>query len=121
MAVGFEAGDSITTGHDNTLIGHGCSDNLTTGAGNVAIGDISTVTSIFNLTTESDRLILGHNNITNAYIKVALTVTSDARDKSNFADVPHGLSFVNQLAPYSYKFKRSREGDETGRYCTLWF
>ena len=110
----MSAGASLTTGYDNTLIGTGCSPNVTTGAGNVAIGDISQIgTRIFNLTTENDRLIMGHHNITNAYVKVAWTVTSDARDKSNFADVPHGLSFVNQLTPYSYEFKLDRDEEET--------
>jgi trimeric autotransporter adhesin len=111
---GLEAAVNLTTGSDNTFIGKGCSPNVTTGSGNIAIGDISNVgTRIFNLTTEDDRIIMGHHNITNAYVKVAWTVTSDARDKSNFAEVPHGLSFVNQLVPYSYEFKLDRDEDET--------
>jgi hypothetical protein len=40
---------------------------------------------------------------------VAWTVTSDARDKTEVQPVPHGLSFVNQLNPVSFKFKKSRE------------
>jgi len=40
-----------------------------------------------------------------------LTVTSDERDKTEIEDVPHGLDFVNQLKPVSFKFKTSREND----------
>jgi hypothetical protein len=66
---------------------------------------------VFNVTTENNRLVMGHNTITNAYVQVAWTVTSDARDKTNIAAVPHGLAFVNQLNPVSFQFKTSREDD----------
>jgi hypothetical protein len=55
---------------------------------------------------------MGHTAVTNAYVKVAWTVTSDARDKTNFSSVPYGLDFVSKLEPISYQFKTSRE-DET--------
>jgi trimeric autotransporter adhesin len=65
------------------------------------------------VTTENNRrIVMGHNSITNAYVKVAWTVTSDARDKTSIESVPHGLSFVQQLNPVSYRWKTSRE-DET--------
>jgi hypothetical protein len=47
--------------------------------------------------------------VMNAYVKVAWTVTSDARDKMNFNSVPHGLDFVSKLEPISFQFKKSRE------------
>ena len=62
--------------------------------------------------TENNRLVLGHTAITNAYVKVAWTVTSDERDKMNFAPVPYGLDFVNQLKPTAYQFKVDRETEE---------
>ena len=66
---------------------------------------------MINITTEDNRAVFGHNSITNAYVKVAWTVTSDARDKMNFGTVPYGLDFVNQLEPVSFQFKKSREDD----------
>jgi hypothetical protein len=54
---------------------------------------------------------MGSTGVTNAYIQVAWTVVSDARDKTNFAPVPHGLDFVNQLQPTAYQFKEDRETD----------
>ena len=105
--------NSVTTGNDNVGIGKGSLNNLTTGHGNAAFADISQVaTRLFNVTTENDRLILGHHNITNAYIKVALTVTSDERDKIDFSSVPRGLDFVNKLEPKSFWFRRERGSDQ---------
>ena len=55
--------------------------------------------------------LIGNNNITNAYVKVSWTITSDQRDKTNFNTISHGLDFVNQLNPVSFQFKKSREDD----------
>jgi hypothetical protein len=57
----------------------------------------------------NNRIVLGNNNITHAYVKVDWTVTSDERDKMNFAAVPHGLSFVNDLNPIKFDFKKARD------------
>jgi trimeric autotransporter adhesin len=92
-AVGSRAGLSVTTGNDNVFLG------LNSGR----------AASPFEVTTQSNRMVLGNNNITNAYVKVAWTVTSDCRDKMNIASVPHGLCFVNQLNPVLFQFKKSRE------------
>jgi hypothetical protein len=54
---------------------------------------------------------MGNNDVSHFYARVALTVTSDQRDKTNFAAVPHGLDFVDQLKPVSFQFKKSREDD----------
>jgi len=105
---------SSTTGNANLGIGQGAGANLTTGNGNVCIQDFAdrgASARIFNVTTESDRVVMGHNFVTNAYVKVAWTVTSDARDKTSIQPVPHGLSFVQQLNPVSYQFRKSREDD----------
>jgi hypothetical protein len=86
----------------------------TTGSGNVMLGSRAsdgTYTPVFDPTTQNDRFIAGTSYVTNAYVKVAWTVTSDARDKTDVQPVPHGLAFVQQLNPVSYKFKKSREDD----------
>jgi len=123
-AVGAYSGDSITTGTTNTVvgayagqavttgngtyIGKNAGYNATTGVNNVAVG-LSGGTDIFNITDQSNRIVLGNNSSTNAYVKIDWTVTSDERDKMNFEPVPHGLDFVNQLKPVSFVFKKSRE------------
>jgi trimeric autotransporter adhesin len=82
----------------------------TTGDYNTAIGiDAGTASSPFTLNTADNRVVIGNNNITNAYVKVAWTVTSDARDKMNISNVPHGLDFVSKLEPVSFQFKKDRD------------
>jgi len=94
-ALGSQSGLDVTTGDNNILIGYNSGRSV----------------SPFTVTTQDGRMVLGNNSITNAYIKVALTVTSDLRDKTNFGTVPHGLDFVNKLEPVSFQFKKSREND----------
>ena len=67
----------------------------------------------FALTNESNRVVFGSTTVTNAYIQVAWTAVSDVRDKTNFAPVPHGLDFVNQLNPIQYQFRTDRQSEET--------
>jgi len=86
----------------------------TTGCGNVMVGGINsagTYAPVFNGSTENDRVMIGSTATTNAYVQVAWTVTSDARDKTNVTALPVGLDFVNQLNPVSFQFKESRECD----------
>ena len=109
-AVGYQAGLIATTGDNNTAIGDSALQSLTTGDGNVAIGQASGGQgNMINITTESNRAVFGHDTITHSYVKVDWTVTSDQRDKMNFSEVPHGLSFVNDLQPVKFNFKKSRE------------
>jgi hypothetical protein len=94
---------------DNCAFGRNSLKNATSANNCIAIGAESGTDAVFNATTESSRLVLGNNSITNAYIKVSLTVTSDQRDKTEIEDLTQGLSFVNQLRPVSFKFNKSRE------------
>jgi hypothetical protein len=110
-AFGYRTLFSCTTGSNNCAIGRRSLPNLTTGSGNVAIGDDTGYGTVFNVTTENTRGLFGHDGITNAYVKVAWTVTSDARDKTSIESISHGLSFVQQLNPVSYRWKTNREDD----------
>ena len=56
---------------------------------------------------------MGHTGVTNAYVQVAWTVVSDARDKTEIEAIDKGLDFVNQLNPVSYKFRKDRDTEET--------
>jgi hypothetical protein len=111
VAVGEAALYSTTSG-DNTAVGYNAGLNISTGSNNICSGYQAGTDAVRNITTESNRIVMGNNSNTNAYIKIAWTVTSDARDKTSFAPVPHGLAFVNSLVPTAYQFRESRE-DET--------
>jgi hypothetical protein len=114
VAIGALAFNGNTTGSYNTVIGTVAGQGNTTGNGNIAVGGLTSAGSnspVFSLSTASNRIVMGSSAATNAYVQVAWTVVSDARDKTNFAPVPHGLDFVNKLLPTAYQFKVSREDD----------
>ena len=112
VAVGRLALRYNTTGDYNVAVGRRTGESVTTGENNILIGREAGISgSPFTVTTQDNRIVLGDNSITNFYARVALTVTSDARDKTEIADVPHGLDFVDKLKPVSFKFKKSREDD----------
>jgi hypothetical protein len=77
------------------------------------LGLFSTQNPVFNIAGHSHRVVMGHTGVTNAYIQVPWTVVSDARDKTNFAAVPHGLEFVKRLKPTAFQFRQARESEET--------
>jgi hypothetical protein len=113
-AFGTRSANAATTGAYNLAVGMTAAPDLTTGSGNICIGDGANAagpgsTPVFSASTQSNRVVMGTTSITNAYIQVAWTVVSDARDKTNFGVIPHGLDFVKQLNPISYQFKKSRE------------
>jgi hypothetical protein len=108
-AHGYQTLASNTTGTGNTADGEQALYNLTTGSNNAAFGQSAGTDAVANLTTQSNYVVAGNASTANANIKVAWTVTSDARDKTNFAEVPHGLDFICSLNPISYQFNVSRE------------
>ena len=115
-AVGFAAGAAVTTGGGSVLVGYNAGANITTGASNVCLGQstgVGTPFGLFNLTTENDRVIIGSGNTTNAYVQVAWTVVSDARDKTDVVNAKYGLNFVMGLRPVEYKW------DKRGWYDNL--
>lgn len=108
---GSYAGDGITIGAQNTLFGGSAGGSITTGNNNIAIGYLSgSSSSPFRITTESNRIVMGDNNITNAYIKVAWTVTSDSRDKTDIQPSNYGLNYISRLKPVTFKW------DERSKY-----
>jgi trimeric autotransporter adhesin len=98
-AVGADAGIAVTSGGNNLLLGHDAGRTGSPGG---------------NITTASNILSLGDENIATANIQVDWTVASDARDKTDFTALDLGLDFVKALAPVTYKWdKRSKYGDKS--------
>jgi hypothetical protein len=112
-----------TTGSFNTANGLQALADSTTGGNNIGIGlNAGRSTSPRTITTANNEICIGNNDHTGAFIKIALTVTSDARDKAELAPIPHGLEFVNALQPTEYQFKaggRDGEADGIRRYGFL--
>lgn len=110
--VGNQTATSITSGTTNTGIGSNVLVNLTTGSNNFGIGYQAGTDAVRTISTTSNEGVLGNNNITGIFAKVAITATSDVRDKTLIAPVPLGLSFIQSINPIGYRFRTSRE-DET--------
>ena len=115
VAIGYDAMYTGSTASNNTAVGRAAMRAVTTGAGNIAIGGMtsgSSVAPVFVITNQNDRISMGTTAVTNAYVQVAWTVVSDARDKTDFAPVPHGLNFVLGLKPTAYRYKIDRNATE---------
>ena len=113
-ALGYRSLRKNTTGKDNVCIGRDSGYFNTTGSGNISIGICNSsgnYAPVFGLGTSNNRVVMGSTAVTNAYVQVAWTVVSDARDKMNFGTVPHGLEFIKQLNPVSFQFKFARDSD----------
>ncbi len=114
-AVGKDAGEVIT-GSNNTAIGMSAGKQITSGSNLQAFGYHAALTGSPGgaATTGSNAIYLGDENITAAYIQVDWTISSDERDKTDFADLDLGLDFVKALEPVTYYWdKRSKYGDKT--------
>jgi hypothetical protein len=118
VAIGIRALEAQTTATRNTAVGASSLTNVTTGGNNIGIGwraGLSSLASPIGITTEDNRIVMGNNDHTHAYIRIPWTVTSDARDKTEFAPVLYGLDFVNKLQPTEYQFRvGGREGGPDG-------
>ncbi len=115
-AVGRTAGSAVTTGSSNTLIGIQAGASLTTGSNNLLLGHDAGRSGSpgGNITTHSNNVVLGDENIAAIYAQVQTISASDERDKTDFTDLDLGLDFVKALAPVTYKWdKRSKYGDKT--------
>jgi len=105
-----------TAGNFNSGIGREGLLRNTTGSGNTSLNPQASgfgYAPVFDPITENNRFCMGSTAVTNAYIQVAWTVVSDARDKINFTPVPHGLEFVKALQPTAYQFRTARDSEET--------
>jgi hypothetical protein len=128
VAVGYASQYNNLTGEQNVSIGRGSLYANASGSWNVAIGQdalyyssgtnnfgigyLSGADALLNITTESNQGVIGNNSTTNITAKVAITVPSDIRDKTEIAPVTLGLGFVNSVNPISYRFKKSRDSEE---------
>jgi hypothetical protein len=57
VALGYRAGNQITSGNDNVLIGYDAGDQITTGSDNIAIG----YQALDNINTENYNVAIGHS------------------------------------------------------------
>ena len=121
VAIGFVAGSAITTGVQNTIIGALAGDGMTTGTQNIIIGYVATENGV---NAQNQTVIgagvtsVGNNNFTFgsgtsdsniANGATTITAPSDERYKEDITDSTAGLSFINDLRPVTYKWKKEKD------------
>lgn len=111
-AIGYQAlnavsGSGAARGLFNTALGYQAGNNITTGENNIAIGYQAVVPTA----TANGQIRIGNAGIGYAGVQVAWTVTSDRRWKGNIKDSPLGLDFIKTLRPVSY----TRNNDIKGK------
>jgi hypothetical protein len=110
VCVGTMAGDVITTGYRNTIIGQRADASASNASYQIAIGEdcISTGASRFTFGSGN-----GDNRVWNAFgTDASWTRVSDVRYKKDIQDnTDCGLAFINDLRPITYKWKKKSEID----------
>ena len=119
--VGRQAGAALTGGGKNVMIGNRAGDITTSGGGNVVIG----TTCDTNAAGTSNSIVMGEgavgvgaNNFTFgnggtdsniAFGATSITAPSDQRYKEEIADATAGLSFIKDLRPVTFKWKKEKD------------
>lgn len=105
VAVGAQSLYAATNSY-NTALGRSSGYGVTTGEGNLILGTLTNAganSPVFSVTSEDNRVVVGSSAVTNAYVKVAWTIVSDSRDKTDIESIPYGLDFINSLDPVKFK------------------
>ena len=113
-AVGSTTLNSCTTGSNNSALGQAAGTDVTTGSNNLLLGHDAGRTGSpgGQISTAGNTIVLGDGDISSLNCQASLTVSSDERDKTDFASVGIGLDFVKGLEPVTYYWdKRSQYGD----------
>jgi hypothetical protein len=115
VAIGQSALNKKTTSASNTAIGSLAGEVVTTGANNLFLGFEAGKTGSPGgaITTASNEVCIGDENISAANIQVDWTIASDKRDKTDVNQLDLGLDFINQLEPVTYRWdKRSKYSND---------
>lgn len=106
-ALGYNAGNNITTSIDNVMIGCIAQGFGTTARNQIVIG--------YNATASGDdQVTLGNSSI--GYLRCAattITALSDRRDKAEIVQLAEGIDFINKLKPVTYTWN-TRDKSKVG-------
>jgi hypothetical protein len=125
--VGYQA-LYVNTGANNTTVGYQAGSSLTTGTQNTLLGAGSQASAV----GVSNEIVLGYNSVGNGAVSVTFGIgsgtetyigigntswigSSDERLKENITASTAGLSFINALRPRTFKYRTLGELPETFR------
>jgi len=121
IGVGSAAGNNATTAIGNTCVGVEAGHDLTSGQNNLFLGNSAGRSSSPSgtITTSSNIVVLGNDNITTLMCADTSISASDSRDKTDITDFTKGLDWINALRPVTYRWdKRSWYGTDSDPYGT---
>lgn len=109
---------SLSGGINNVALGTQSLKNLVSGSNNWGVGKDSGTDAVANITTQDNVGVLGNNTTSVIYAKVALTVTSDERDKTNFQTIPWTLDMFMRVKTGAFRFmdRTTRQPTSGWRY-----
>jgi hypothetical protein len=121
---GARAGESLTEGNYNVMLGYlagGYSTDTTTGSKNTILGSYCHTSA----TDSENQIVMGHDVQGNgdntlcfgvsstdssiAFGATSITAPSDERYKEDIADATAGLSFIKDLRPVTFKWKKEKD------------
>ena len=107
-ALGANAMTDLTTGDNNTSVGNMAGNSITTATNNLCLGYQAgeSGSPSGTLTTGSNTIVLGDDNIGALYCTQSSINTSDRRDKADITNFTDGLDFIKKMQPVTYKWDR---------------
>jgi len=107
-AVGYLALYDNIDGDKNSALGRNALKDVTTGGNNTGIGYRAgeSVSPSGSITTGSNNIVLGNNDITNLYCADTTISSSDSRDKTDITNFTIGLNWIEALRPVTYRWDR---------------
>ena len=107
VVIGFEAGYNNQAAY-TTFVGTYAGKDYQSGGNTMCLGYNAgtTASPSGSLTNQEDTICLGNNIISNFYCSDTSISSSDSRDKTDIVEWTHGLSFINQLKPITYRWDK---------------
>ena len=110
VIVGPSAGATLTNGYNNTLLGKGADSSASGGIGQIAIGKSVSCTgdNIATLGIGANTASIGLDGSDTTWA----AASSDERYKENIESSSAGLSFIEDLRPVTYNWKKAKDVQE---------
>ena len=107
-ALGMNSLQDLTTGDNNTCIGNMAGNSIDSATNNLCLGYQAgeSGSPSGTLTSGSNTIVLGDDNIGALYCTQSSINTSDRRDKADITNFTDGLDFIKKMQPVTYKWDR---------------